>query len=328
MAWIAPMIPIIAKAATAAKVAKGAAIAAKLGTGISALSGAAQVGGQLQQNRKANAFSREMYEKTRADNIKFWDMQNEYNSPQKQMERLQAAGLNPNMVYQSGGATQAAGSIQTPDVQGGQFRAPDFSQISNPVQGYFDTKIKQAQYDNLLAANTTMQQEAILKAAQALGETSRTKGQGIANDLAATNFQYSVEGAQLANQATRANIEFTNASNIRAEVMQGKSLQLIAQDILLRESQTANSNAERNNIQQTLKNLKADETLKKLEGALLGIGVNKNDPIYVRVGATAINSILENAKKPKFWMDFNKYVPYEFRQGSMAILKGLSNLKK
>jgi hypothetical protein len=319
------MIPIIAKAATAAK---GAAIAAKIGTGISALSGAAQVGGQLQQNRKANAFSREMYEKTRADNIKFWDMQNEYNSPQKQMERLQAAGLNPNMVYQSGGATQAAGSIQTPDVQGGQFRAPDFSQISNPVQGYFDTKIKQAQYDNLLAANTTMQQEAILKAAQTLGETARTKGQHTQNLLAETNFDFTVEGAQLANQATRANIEFTNASNIRAELMQGKSLQLIAQDILLRESQTANSNAERNNIQQTLKNLKADETLKKLEGALLGIGVNKNDPIYVRVAATAVNSILENAKKPRFWEGFNKFVPYEMRTGTRAILQGLSNLKK
>jgi hypothetical protein len=77
-----------------------------------------------------------------------------------------------------------------------------------------------------------------------------------------------------------------------------------------------------------LKNLKADETLKKLEGALLGIGVNKNDPIYIRVGATAINSILENAKKPKFWEGFNKFVPYEMRTGTRAILQGLGKLKK
>jgi hypothetical protein len=292
MAWIAPMIPIIAKAATAAKVAKGAAIAAKLGTGISALSGAAQVGGQLQQNRKANAFSREMYEKTRADNIKFWDMQNEYNSPQKQMQRLQAAGLNPNIVYQSGGATQAAGSIQTPDVQGGQFRAPDFSQISNPVQGYFDTKIKQAQYDNLLAANTTMQQEAILKAAQALGETSRTKGQGIANDLAATNFQYSVEGAQLANQRDRANIQFTLDSNTRAQILQGKSLELIAQDILLRREQTANTAAERSNIRQTLENIKKDGQLKDFDINLRKIGINPTDPTWMRVATQALQPYL------------------------------------
>jgi hypothetical protein len=300
------MIPIIAKAATAAKVAKGAAIAAKLGTGISALSGAAQVGGQLQQNRKANAFSREMYEKTRADNIKFWDMQNEYNSPQKQMQRLQSAGLNPNMVYQSGGATQAAGSIQTPDVQGGQFRAPDFSQISNPVQGYFDTKIKQAQYDNLLAANTTMQQEAILKAAQALGETSRTKGQGIANDLAATNFQYSVEGAQLANQQTRANTQFTLDSNTRAQIMQGKSLQLIAQDILLRAQQAANTKAERNNIYQTLQNLKKEGQLRDFDINLRRMGINPTDPTWMRVATQALQPVLEKVQGINLTDTYNK----------------------
>jgi hypothetical protein len=295
------MIPIIAKAATAAKVAKGAAIAAKLGTGISALSGAAQVGGQLQQNRKANAFSREMYEKTRADNIKFWDMQNDYNSPQKQMQRLQAAGLNPNMVYQSGGATQAAGSIQTPDVQGGQFRAPDFSQISNPVQGYFDTKIKQAQYDNLLAANTTMQQEAILKAAQTLAETSRTKGQNISNNLAETNFNMSVEGAQLANQEKRANIQFTLDSNTRAQLMSGKQLQLIGEDILLRAQQRANTIQERMNAKQMLQNLRKEGTLKDFDISLRKLGLNPSDPTYMRVASEALKPYLNLSASDIFY---------------------------
>jgi hypothetical protein len=291
MAWIAPMIPIIAKAATAAKVAKGAAIAAKLGTGISALSGAAQVGGQLQQNRKANAFSREMYEKTRADNIKFWDMQNEYNSPQKQMQRLQSAGLNPNMIYQSGGGTQAAGSIQTPDVQGGQFRAPDFSQISNPVQGYFDTKIKQAQYDNLLAANTTMQQEAILKAAQALGETSRTKGQGIANDLAATNFQYSVEAARLDNESKRANTSFTLAENERKAAMQAPTLQAAIENVLRIRAETANTKFQAGVIKQTIQNLKQDNRIRKFEERLSENNINKNDPLWARMVSEFISGI-------------------------------------
>jgi hypothetical protein len=289
MAWIAPLIPIIAKAATAAK---GAAVAAKIGTGISALSGAAQVAGQLQQNRKANAFSREMYEKTKADNIKFWDMQNEYNSPQKQMERLRMSGLNPNMVYDKGGAIQAAGNISTPDVQGGQFRAPDFTQISNPVQGYFDTKIKQAQYDNLLAANTTMQQEAILKAAQALGETTRTKGQGIANRLAETNFQYSVEGARLANEATRANTQFTLDSNTRAQLMSGKQLQLIGEDILLRAQQRANTIQDRMNAKQMLENLRKDGTLKDFDINLRKMGLNPSDPTYLRVATEALQPYL------------------------------------
>jgi hypothetical protein len=292
MAWIAPMIPIIAKAATAAKVAKGAAIAAKIGTGISALSGAAQVGAQLQQNRKANAFSREMYEKTKADNIKFWDMQNEYNSPQKQMQRIQAAGLNPNMVYQSGGATQAAGSIQTPDVQGGQFRTPDFSQISNPVQGYFDTKIKQAQYDNLLATNTIMQQEALLKAAQTLGEATRTKGQETSNRAAETNFNFVSEGIRLDNEQKRANTEYTLSENSRKQIMFAPNFREALQRVVNLETQNINDKATLDLIKQNYRNAVKDGTLKDLEAGLLGLGVNKNDPIYTRVIATVANKFL------------------------------------
>jgi hypothetical protein len=291
MAWIAPMIPVIAKAVTAAKVAKGAAIAAKIGTGISALSGAAQVRAQLKQNEKANAFSREMYEKTKADNIKFWDMQNEYNSPQKQMQRLQLAGLNPNMVYQSGGATQSAGSIQTPDLQGGQFRAPDFSQISNPVQGYFDTKIKQAQYDNLLATNTTIQQEAILKAAQTLAETARTKGQETANRAAETNFDYVTEGYRLANEASKANTAFTLAENERKAAMQAPTLEAAIANVLKIKAETANTQAQKGYIYQTIKNLKQDYRLKVFEEDLAKQGIYKNDPLWSRALAQFIEGL-------------------------------------
>ena len=45
-------------------------------------------------------------------NIRFWKMQNEYNTPANQMKRLQDAGLNPNLIYGSGSAnTGVAGSI-------------------------------------------------------------------------------------------------------------------------------------------------------------------------------------------------------------------------
>jgi hypothetical protein len=47
------------------------------------------------------------------ENIRFWNMQNQYNHPKAQMERLQKAGLNPNLIYGSSvaGATGSAGSI-------------------------------------------------------------------------------------------------------------------------------------------------------------------------------------------------------------------------
>lgn len=46
-------------------------------------------------------------------NIKFWQMQNEYNDPAEQMKRLEQAGLNPNLVYGQSvsGATGQAGAV-------------------------------------------------------------------------------------------------------------------------------------------------------------------------------------------------------------------------
>ena len=45
--------------------------------------------------------------------VDMWNRQNAYNTPSAQMERLQAAGLNPNLVYGNGGATNTANSAPT-----------------------------------------------------------------------------------------------------------------------------------------------------------------------------------------------------------------------
>ena len=70
------------------------------------------------QNRKSRTFARGMYEKQRDDNIEFWRMQNSYNDPAQQMERLKNAGLNPALIYgqNAGGASGSAGSIASPRV--------------------------------------------------------------------------------------------------------------------------------------------------------------------------------------------------------------------
>lgn len=53
--------------------------------------------------------------------LEFWRMQNEYNTPAKQMERYRAAGLNPNLIYGSGSASagNASGS-PTPQMPASQ----------------------------------------------------------------------------------------------------------------------------------------------------------------------------------------------------------------
>jgi len=236
------------------------------------------------QNRKSRAFSREMYQQQKNDALTFWNMQNEYNAPEQQMERLRNAGLNPNMLYDKTGAVIPAQNINTPDVQSAQFRTPDFGSIGTGlVQGYFDTQIKQAQYDNLKAQKTVADQEAILKAAQAAGEVSRTTGQGINNTFASLNLGNQLKAAELGNLKLQADIDFTMDSNHRAQLMSGKSIESVAQDILLKKAQTAKTWQEHANAKESLKLLKQDGTLKELETQLRKIGLNPNDPTWMRL---------------------------------------------
>jgi hypothetical protein len=254
-----------------------------IASGIGALSGAANATATGKMNKKSRQFSRETYAKTKADNIQFWNMQNEYNSPQKQMERLKAAGLNPNMVYDKGGAIQAAGNISSPDVQPAQFRTPDFGSIGTGlVQGYFDTKIKQAQYDNLKATNTVLQQEAILKAAQSEGESMRNYGKGLENYVYHENVDALIRGAYLANEKTAADIQFTNDENARKAAMQAPNLQQAIIGVARASAGLEIDKEQLKNLQQQVYNAKQEGIIKKVQAGFAEMGVNFNDPLVMR----------------------------------------------
>jgi len=266
-----------------------------------------------------------MYQQTKQDNIQFWNMQNEYNSPESQMARLKGAGLNPNMLYDKTGAVIPAQNINTPDVQSAQFRTPDFGSVGTGlVQGYFDTKIKQAQYDNLKVANTVSQQEAVLKAAQAAGEVKRTEGQGISNTLASANLDAMIRRAGLENDKLQADINFTNNSDVRAAIMNSQNVAESVQRVKNMATQNINDAATLKLINQNYRNAVQDGTLKKLEAQMLALGISKNDPFYVRMIGTAVNNILKPAiGTPNFWNGFNKFVPNEFKPGVMGLFNYL-----
>ncbi len=120
--------------------------------------------GQKKQNQNSQQFSNEQYEKQKQDNLAFWKQQNAYNAPDAQMKRLQQAGLNPNLIYGSGGQTGGTASpISTPDVQSAQFRNP-FQDIPQSIGAFADIGIKQAQTKLLESQNTVAVQDGINKA--------------------------------------------------------------------------------------------------------------------------------------------------------------------
>lgn len=67
---------------------------------------------------------------------KMWNMQNQYNSPQAQMQRLKSAGLNPDLMY-SQGTTGIAQGISEPSqatMQAPQLQGLDTSSLVQSIQ--------------------------------------------------------------------------------------------------------------------------------------------------------------------------------------------------
>lgn len=65
------------------------------------------------QSALQHKYNKEMADYQFDKNLQMWRMQNDYNSPQSQRERLEAAGLNPALMY-GGGATSTGNSNSSP----------------------------------------------------------------------------------------------------------------------------------------------------------------------------------------------------------------------
>lgn len=138
-------------------------------------------------------------------NMKFWHMQNEYNTPANQMKRLQDAGLNPNLIYGSGSAnTGVAGSISP--------SKPAPYNIKNPVP--LQAMMMTAQINNL--NSVTKKNDA---------ETARTLG------LTPHQVNKSLSDADQARQrAAIATIE----ANVATATQQDKANKIVEEALILK----------------------------------------------------------------------------------------------
>lgn len=123
------------------------------------IGGAAAIGGALLGNRgqqkaedRQRAWNEKMYKQQYSDNIELWNMQNAYNDPRAQMERLEAAGLNPNLVYGggSGGAAGTAGIPSGSDIKSLDTR-PKWQGVAAQLSAFYDIQQKKLQTDKLQA---------------------------------------------------------------------------------------------------------------------------------------------------------------------------------
>ena len=89
---------------------------------------------QLQAVRETNQTNLQIAQQNNAFNERMWNMQNEYNTPEMQRARLEAAGLNPYLML-DGGSAGIAESAPTADTSGTQV-SPD---IGSTIAGGYQS---------------------------------------------------------------------------------------------------------------------------------------------------------------------------------------------
>lgn len=159
----------------------GDAAANIIGAGLDFANSALNRRSVSKQNEQDRAHAIAMYERQRADNLADWTRQNEYNSPEQQMERLRQAGLNPNLVYGKG-ADNTATAINKSNYQENKLQAPtmDFS-FQNAISQYQQVNMQKVQTDNLIKQQELLQQDIAMRKAQEENERAKTTGQNLMN---------------------------------------------------------------------------------------------------------------------------------------------------
>lgn len=107
----------------------------------------------LQAVRETNRANRELAEYAYSRDLEMWNRQNQYNSPSAQMERLKAAGLNPNLVYGHGAVGNVSSAI--PRYQVPQVQTPNYKSIGGYDVGDFGFSAGLSAYQSLLNAGLT-----------------------------------------------------------------------------------------------------------------------------------------------------------------------------
>ena len=141
----------------------GSVVKGAVGIGSSYFENKQYLKDQKELNAQKFGYDRQLADEAYQRDVAMWNMQNAYNAPSAQMQRLQKAGLNPNLVYGSGSVTgNTAGSPPSyPQVTYPDSKAQKLDLMRN-VLGIFDEyqSIKNQALENQRAnARIALQEE-------------------------------------------------------------------------------------------------------------------------------------------------------------------------
>lgn len=252
-------------------------IAAAVAAGASLLGSGGQALAQGNMNRKNRQFTREMYELQKNDELAFWRMNNNYNSPQEQMKRLQEAGLNPNLVYGNGATATSSGAPSAPSPKEFTQQAPNYNgMVGGALDAYFSIEMKQAQVDNLKVQNDLMLEDVMLKR---LDNKIKTFDLGFKTDAREYDLDYKKYNS-LARQG-----DFHLKEQMFDFVRRTKEdrIQMVALGLISEKLKQNLTSAQTKQLHEAAKSIQNDNFLKELDIDLKKQGVTYQDELWQRI---------------------------------------------
>lgn len=249
----------------------GSSLIGPIIAGASAIGGAAiNASQQGSMNSATLGFAKAQFDEIRQENIADWWRNANYNSPAQQMQRLKAAGLNPNLVYGNGQAIQNAPQMHPSQPVSWNPKAPQYGDIvPAAMQGF----LQQQQLQNQEAQNQVLLSQAHLNEANAKYlENYKSANTAADTDLKTfslnlNNATYDVQIALKTGAYNKllADTTFTLDENQRQAMANPVSIKEGLTRILNLDAQRANTIAEKQAIAQKIALLEKDNTIKQLD---------------------------------------------------------------
>lgn len=253
---------------------------------ITALITAGKAGADMIAQGLQNRKNRKLAEYSYGKDIAQYNRANEYNTPQAQMERLKAAGLNPNLVYGTGTVAGNTAQSTSPKYQAPtlNIKAPN-TQPLETLGAYQNLEIQKAQTDNIRANTEYTRNKTANEDIKALLFGIDYESKQIDLELQKGSAPYQAQANQAIAEEKKLDLQKKGLENkTKAQDVNIKSQLLtnLSESERKIEAEVENLNKQGKNLDQDLKNKIAETFQRAYENEIRDRGLNPNDPTWMR----------------------------------------------
>lgn len=185
-----------------------------------AAAAAINAGAGIVGNLLAGRQSRKNLEQQNAFNLQMWELQNAYDHPAAQLERLKEAGLNPNLIYGNGSVPNtSAPAPRSADTSNIKPMVDVPALVSGAIASYQDTRLRNAQIENIEAQTANINARTVTEGPRrVLAEATGKKVLEETRQLEGLwNFNAEIKQAEAEKAAIGIDIAFQQLRNMKAD---------------------------------------------------------------------------------------------------------------